>query len=267
MRRGPELCCPNPDCPETRLFNLLAAIRNFGIERLGEPTLRKLIDKFGIRHLHQVLTLSPADILQIEGFQQRSAANLANELKRSRTSSPARLISALNIPNVGSNIATLLLKKYPFDQLRTASADELAAIPGIGPERAAAIVQTLHAEAENIDKLLEVITLQTDTEADSSLPTVCFTGKMPEKRSFYEKLARERNMLPVDSVNSSLSLLVAADISGSSSKINAAKKHNIKIISLQDFLAGTSLRATETAENKPEKEADFSEAWKRGELF
>ena len=267
VRRGPELCCPNPDCPETRLFNLLAAIRNFGIERLGEPTLRKLINKFNIRHLHQLLTLTSTDILQIEGFQQRSAANLANELQRSRTVSPARLIAALNIPNVGSNIAALLLKKYPIDQLRTASADELAAIPGIGPERAAAVVQTFRTEAENIDKLMEVITLATDTETDDSLPTVCFTGKMPEKRSFYENLARERNMIPVDSVNSSLSLLVAADISGSSSKINAAKKHNIRIVSLQDFLAGTSLPPETGGKNKPENEPDFSEAWKRGELF
>ena len=203
-------------------------------------------------------------LLKLEGFQQRSADNLANELARSCNTTEANIIAALNIPNVGSNIALLLLEKYTLAELRTLDADTLAAINGIGPERAAAIVATFNKKAEELDKLLEIVTCREADKSDAGLPTICFTGKMPEKRSFYEKLAREHDLRPVDSVNSSLSILVAADISGSSSKLNAARKHGVKILSLDEFLNQYSQNsAPEEKKNEP----DFSEAWQRGELF
>ena len=264
VRRGPELCCSNPECPETLLCNLLASVRNFGIERLGEPTLRKLMESFNIRALHELLTLTAADLLKLEGFQQRSAANLANELAKSRDTTEANIIAALNIPNVGINIAALLLEKYSLAELRRLDAETLAAIPGIGPERASAIVATFERKQPELDQLLAIVNCRQPDRSDADLPTICFTGKMPEKRSFYEKLARERNLRPVDSVNASLSILVAADISGSSSKLTAARKHNVKILSLEEFLSQTP---ENPAENEEKNEPDFSEAWQRGELF
>lgn len=261
VRRGPELCCPNPDCPETLLCNLLASVRSFGIERLGEPTLRKLMEKFHLRYLHEILRLTAADLLQVEGFQQRSADNLAAELERTLNTTEANIIAALNIPNVGMNIAALLLEKHSLAELRTSDAETLANIPGIGPERAGAIVAAFINKAEELDKLLSIVNCKAPEKADTDLPTICFTGKMPEKRSFYEKLARERNLRPVDSVNSSLSILVAADISGNSSKLVSARKHGVKILSLEEFLRETPHAAAE------EKTDDLSEAWQRGELF
>ncbi len=261
VRRGPELCCPNPDCPETLLCNLLASVRSFGIERLGEPTLRKLMEKFHLRYLHEILRLTAADLLQVEGFQQRSADNLAAELERTLNTTEANIIAALNIPNVGMNIAALLLEKHSLAELRTSDAETLANIPGIGPERAGAIVAAFINKAEELDKLLSIVNCKAPEKADTTLPTICFTGKMPEKRSFYEKLARERNLRPVDSVNSSLSILVAADISGNSSKLVSARKHGVKILSLEEFLRETPHAAAE------EKTDDLSEAWQRGELF
>lgn len=261
IRRGPELCCPNPDCPETLLCNLLASVRSFGIERLGEPTLRKLMEKFHLRYLHEILRLTAADLLQVEGFQQRSADNLAAELERTLNTTEANIIAALNIPNVGMNIAALLLEKHSLAELRTSDAETLANIPGIGPERAGAIVAAFINKAEELDKLLSIVNCKAPEKADTDLPTICFTGKMPEKRSFYEKLARERNLRPVDSVNSSLSILVAADISGNSSKLVSARKHGVKILSLEEFLRETPHAAAE------EKTDDLSEAWQRGELF
>ena len=262
IRRGPELCCPNPECPETLLCNLLASVRSFGIERLGEPTLRKLMEKFQIRHLYELLTLSVNDLLSIEGFQQRSAQNLADELAKSRTTAAVNIIAALNIPNVGSNIAALLLEKHSFEELRTLDQEQLAAIPGIGPERAGAICSAFRNGKAELDKLLEVVELQKSESSDSNLPTVCFTGKMPEKRSYYENVARKLGMRPVDSVSSSLDLLVTADLESGSSKIRNARKFGIKIITPDEFM-----KMEVPGESSVEKEENFSEAWERGELF
>ena len=266
VRRGPELCCPNPECPEMLLFNLLASVRSFGIERLGEPTLRKIVEKFRIRHLHQLLLLGVEDLLKLEGFKERSARNLADELSRSRTATAVNIIAALNIPNVGANIAALLLEKYSFTELRSLGTEALAAIPGIGPERAGAIKLAFEQDKAEIDQLLQVVTVEENDSADSSLPTVCFTGKMPEKRSFYENFARTLNMRPVDSVTSSLDLLVTADLESGSSKIRNARKFGIKIITPDEFMKMAA--STETPVETPaEKEENFSAAWERGELF
>ena len=266
VRRGPELCCPNRDCPETILFNLLAAVRNFGIERLGEPTLRKLMEKFHITKLHEILTLTASDLMQIEGFKERSAGNLANEIAKRKQAPEANIIAALNIPNVGLNIAALLLENYSISQLRTLDETTLAAIPGIGPERASAITETFTTEKEDIDRLLAVTTPLRQQAVSGDMPTICFTGKMPEKRSFYENLARERNLRPVDTVSSTLTFLVAADPASGSSKLKAAARFNVTILSLDEFLSQTPPPGT-AQEDTPDNQEDFSAAWDRGELF
>ena len=236
VRRGPELCCPNEACPGSRLQLLAAAIRNLGIERLGEPTVAKLISHCGVRHLRDLFELTPLDVLKIDGFAGKSAANLIKEIQKARVVDDFQLLAALNIPNVGVNIAKLMLAKYPFDQLRTLPPEKLAEIPGIGPERAAAVSSAMAARAGELDELLGAVSLRR-SESSEEKPTICFTGKMPEKRSFYEKLAAERGFRAVDSVTAALTLLVAADVNDSSTKLRNARKAGVKIVSLDEFLA------------------------------
>jgi len=238
LRKGPELVCPNPACPGTHLQRLSAAVKALDVENLGESTLKKLISVCGVRHLKDLFRLTAADLLRLEGFAEKSASNLLRELQRVRKLPEYQLLTALNIPNVGPNIAKVLLKELDFRQLREASFDTLSAIPGIGPERAKAIRAAFAERADEIDELLGALTLiREDNAGTAALPTVCFTGKMPEKRSFYETLARERGYEPADSVTSNLTLLVAADVNDSSSKLVKARKLGIKILSLEGFLA------------------------------
>ncbi|MCI5778466.1 MAG: helix-hairpin-helix domain-containing protein [Lentisphaeria bacterium] len=238
VRRGPELCCPNSDCPGSGLQLLAAAVRNLGIERLGEPTVAKLMRHCGVRHLRDIFNLTAGELLRLEGFGPKSAANLLAEIRKARTVDDFQLLAALNIPNVGANIAKLLLAAHPFAELRRCDAAQLAEIPGIGPERAAAVAAAMRDRAEELDELLSAVQLRHDGSA-SDRPTVCFTGKMPEKRSFYEKLASERGYQPVDAVSSSLTLLVAADVAEESSKLRNARKFGVKIVPLAEFLAET----------------------------
>ncbi len=255
VRRGPELCCANKQCPGANLQLLTAAIRNLGIERLGEPTVAKLISHCHVRHLRDLFALTVNDLLQIEGFGAKSAENLINEIQKARTVDDFQLLAALNIPNVGVNIAKLMLEKYSFDQLRTLPAETLSEIPGIGPERAAAVASAMSGRKDELDELLNAVSLRR-SEAVPEQKTICFTGKMPEKRSFYEKLAAERGYRAVDSVTSGLSLLVAADVNDNSSKLRNARKFGVKIISLDEFSAET---APDTGSTEPEKNNDFAD--------
>ena len=113
--------------------------------------------------------------------------------------------------------------------------EHLSAIPGVGPERARAIRGELELQGAFLDELLSAVTVIRSAGGEK-LPTICFTGKMPEKRSYYEKLARSIGYEPVSDANSGLGLLVAMDVNENSSKLKNARKNNVKIVSLDDFL-------------------------------
>ena len=248
VRRGPELCCPNPECRETELQRLAAAVRNLGIERLGEPTLRKLMEVCGVRRLSDLFELEEADILKLEGFAGKSARNLIDEIRKSRTVNDYQLLAALNIPNIGPNVGKGIFEHCTFDEVRKLSEEELAAIPGIGPERARALVRELSVQSEFLDELLAAVQPVHAGNGEAK-PTVCFTGKMPEKRSYYERLAAAHGYEPVGEATASLSLLVAADPAESSSKLKNARKFGIRIVSLDEFLS-------ELGENAPSADSD-----------
>ncbi len=237
IRRGPELCCVNPDCFETKLQQLCAAVRNIGIERLGEPNIRRMMLNLNVHSLKDIFNLKKVEILQLEGFKDKSASNLLKEIATARDVNDYQLLAALNIPNIGANIAKMILSEYTLAELRELSAEDLAKINGVGPERANAVYRELRAQAELLDELLAAVRLKTTKGAgEGGLPKICFTGKMPEKRSYYQDLARQRGYEAVDDVTSDLALLVADDPQGGSSKLVKARKHEIKIVSLNDWL-------------------------------
>jgi NAD-dependent DNA ligase len=131
----------------------------------------------------------------------------------------------------------MLLTEYTIDELRSLNEEQLAEVNGIGPERATAIRATLAEQSEYLDELIACVKVkQTKGGAIQTAPTVCFTGKMPEKRSYYEDLARERGYEPASSVTKELSLLVAADPSVSGGKLKKAAGLGVKVVSLDEWL-------------------------------
>lgn len=235
IRRGPELACPNPECLETRLQRLLAAVRSLGIEHLGEPTLRRIMSTFGVRNLRGLFDLTAADFRKLEGFAEVSADNLHREIQNARNVGDYQLLVALNIPFVGLNIARMLLADRSLDELRTMSEAELCTIPGVGPERAKSLAKAFSEDAPVLDELLTAVS-PIPSRADTQRPLICFTGKMPEKRSYYEKLARVHGYEPTDDVTRDLALLVAAAPAENSSKLKKAQKASIRIAALDEWL-------------------------------
>ncbi|MBR1967703.1 MAG: hypothetical protein IKA22_13955 [Lentisphaeria bacterium] len=234
-RQGPEICCMNRDCLETNLQRLLAAVRNIGIEELGEPTLRLLMNKFNIRSLTGIFELKKEDFLKLPGFQMLSASNLYQEIQNARKVGDYQLLASLNVPHIGPNIAKLILKEYTLEELEVLDEEKLSGIKGIGPERAKALIAALAENKALLNELKNILQVHS-TKGDMELPTVCFTGKMPEKRSYYEEAAELNGMLAVDDVNKNLSLLVAASMSENGTKMAKARKLGVKIIEIDEWL-------------------------------
>ena len=173
--------------------------------------------------------------------------NLYNEIQAARNVPDWQVLASLNIKGIGPNIAKSILREYTLGELEGLSAAELAKIDGIGPERATALEEELKAQKAFLDELLGCVSVRvTKNTLDTPRPTICFTGKMPEKRSYYESLAAENGYEAVDSVTASLSLLVAADGESDSTKARKAAKLGVKVLALTQWLATLSGEKKET---------------------
>ena len=258
VRDLPELRCVNPDCFETRLQLLLASVRSIGIEHLGEPSLRKIMTKLNVRTLSDLFNLSELNIfsqLRNDGFQGVSTQNLYREIQAARTVPAYKVLAALNIKGIGANIAKNILKKHSFAELRTLTTDQLAEIDGIGPERARALHDELIRQSEGLDELLAAVTLVASSSEER--PKICFTGKMPEKRAWYESIAKAAGYDPVDSVTDTLALLVAADPNAASTKLADAKRLSIPVQSLELWLGSVKNFVPKQEEAAPSDQMTF----------
>jgi DNA ligase (NAD+) len=275
-REGPEIQCINPECPETKVQRLLAAVRSIGIERLGEPNIRRMMQTLGVNSLKDIFDLTVDDILKLEGFKQKSANNLFNEINSARRVEDFKVLAALNIRGVGKNVSKTILEHYTICELRKLNTEQLSEIDGVGPERAEALFCELRKQSESLDELMNAVTiLQTKGASAVKRPTICFTGKMPEKRSYYEKLAAERGWEATSSVTKELLTLVANDPAAGGGKLKKAGKLGIEILSLDDWLKkepvelpapqekrqkeGTDEELKTASETKEENERAFSD--------
>jgi DNA ligase (NAD+) len=258
VRQGPELCCVNPECFETLVQRLTAAVRNIGVERLGEPNIRRMMQTLGVKSLKDIFSLTREDILKLEGFKDKSADNLLREIAGARKVADYNLLAALNIQGIGVNIARQLLNLFTLDELAAMDELELEKQNGIGPERARVLVRELRAQKAFIDELRSCVEVMDSKGGGGQRKTICFTGKMPEKRSYYEQLAEAHGYQAADSVSGELSLLVAADPEASGGKLSKARKAGVAVVALEDWLASLGTDAED--EIKPEDSGETEES-------
>ena len=142
--------CPNASCP-AQFFELLKHFVSKGamdIDGLGERWCRMLIDAGLIKDLADLYTVSKEQLLGLERMGDKLATKIMDNIASSKGRSLSRLIFALGILHVGSEMAELLSQRYfSIDQLSKATQEELTSVPGIGPKIAASIVTYFGVES------------------------------------------------------------------------------------------------------------------------
>ncbi len=235
-RIGVESVCKNINCSEKLFQKLLASVSIFEIDGMGENTLRSLFKK-GIDDLYKLLTLKKENILELDGFKEKSANNLYNAIQKAKNISESKLLASLNTIGVGENIYKLVLQEFSLGELISgADFQKLSSIKGIGNIRAKEIKRSIANNKNLLSRLINGILNLMKEEKVSNNDTICFTGKMPESRTYYENIARERGFNPVSSVSKDLKILVTTEIDRKSSKMDNARKFGVKIITLDDWL-------------------------------
>jgi len=232
--------CPNPACESRGLESLINWVMAAAdIEGVGEQLVRRLWALGLVRSIPQLYRLTKEQLLELDGFQEKSATNVIESIAASCDTPFHRVLFGLNIPDVGWVTGQNLARHFGnVDALVTASQEEIQAVEGIGPERATAIAEWFADEAnlKLIEELRELgLRLETGEELKPiegglSGQTYVITGTL--ERWTREQAASEleaRGAKVAGSVSKKTSALIAGEEPGAA-KVKKAREAGVPIL-------------------------------------
>jgi DNA ligase (NAD+) len=143
--------CPNRACPSRGLETLINWVQGpADIDGVGEQLMRRLWELGLVRSLPDLYRLTKEQLLELDGFADKSASNSIEAIERSKGTPFSRVLLGLNIPDVGWVTAQNLARHFgSVDKLAAASQEDIQEVEGIGPERAEAIAEWF-ADRDNL---------------------------------------------------------------------------------------------------------------------
>ena len=239
------LICPAQRFERLRHFVSRGAL---DIEGLGEKSIAEFLELGWLN--------SPADIFRLhrfreelidrEGWKEKSVDNLLAAIEAKREPDPARLLFGLGIRHVGIVTAKDLLRAFgTIEALRSAAtspdaAEELSSIEGVGPVVAEALVDFFHEEHNRsaLDDLLSEVRpkpfVSEAKQTEWSGKTIVFTGSLETMSRDEAKAQAERlGARTAGSVSAKTDLVVAGP--GAGSKLKKAEELGIRVIGEEEW--------------------------------
>lgn len=244
------LVCPNADCDAKKIksFTLFVSRDALNIEGLSEASLEKFLAK-GFLHTYADLfhlDRYKDEIIEMDGFGEKSYQNLMDSLEKARHTTMAKLIYSLGIPNIGLANAKMICREYQNDleKMMDAPAEELAAIDGVGP----VIANTFHAFFEQeknrmiLKALLTEVEIAQEVFAEENQPlsgkTFVITGSLThfENRNELKERIEALGGKVTGSVTGKTDCLINNDSTSHSSKNKKAKELGVEILTEDAFM-------------------------------
>jgi DNA ligase (NAD+) len=231
--------CPNRDCPSRgieTLNNWVMAAAD--IEGVGEQLVRRLWDLGLVRSVPDLYRLTKEQLLELDGFQEKSAGNVVDSIERSKEIPFRRVLYGLNIPDVGGVTAGVLARELgTIDRLLGATVEELQGIDGIGPDRAASIAEWFEDKANRrlVEELRE-LGLRMEAGAEDRPVEGPLSGQSYVITGTLESFTREEAKAALEALGAkvadSVSKKTAGVIAGESpgSKLEKAQKAGVPIL-------------------------------------
>jgi DNA ligase (NAD+) len=243
--------CPNRACPSRGLETLnnwvMAAA---DIDGVGEQLVRRLWDLGLLRSLPDLYRLTKEQLLELDGFQERSATNVITSIEASKRIPFSRVLFGLNIPDVGWVTAQSLARHFgSVDRLAAASQEEIMEVEGIGPERAEAIAEWFSDEENRaLVADLRELGLRLESGEEDRPPEGPLTGRTYVITGTLERWSREQAQAELEalgakvtnSVSKKTTGLVAGEEPGAS-KLTKAQRAGVPLLSeteLAELLGG-----------------------------
>ena len=244
------LYCDNPECQakHVKSFALLVSRDALNIDGLSEATLEKFIQKGFIKDKTDIFHLDKFkdEIVAMEGFGEKSYANLIEAVEKAKDTDLVRVLYGLGIDNIGLSTAKLIVKKLKGDPqaVLSVTAQELTDIDGIGEVIAEAFVRYFADEKkkEEYIRLLGEVRLKEIEESQETEElagkTFVITGNVTHfaNRKELKELIERMGGKVTGSVTGNTSYLINNDSMSQSTKNKTAAKLGVPVITEEEFI-------------------------------
>ena len=238
-REGSFHLCPNISCPpQVRGRISLFASRNaFDIEGLGQKKVEQLISEGILRNMADIFTLTKEQLLGLEGFAEKSAEKLLEEIEESRNISFEKFINSLSIKHVGTRTAQTLAREFKTpENLMEATTEDLISVDGVGEELAQSILRFFEDPERKsvVEALLRQVKIEKEPERSGENEkiagkTFVLTGTLSVPREQIKSEIERLGGKVVNSVSGKTDFLVSGADPGTT-KLQRARELGTDII-------------------------------------
>ena len=240
------LVCPNKySCPDQVSGSIIHFCSKdaLNIEGLGDETILLLIKKDLIKSAYDIFRLKYEDLINLPKMGDKSVKKLLASIDSSKNCELARFIYALGIKNVGKNISNILANKCKsMDMFLRLQYDDLIGTKDIGPLVAESIIKyiSLDINIELVNNLLKIGVTPKFSESAVSHGYLngnlfAVTGKFGEvSRVELVKIIEKNGGRFSSNLTQKTDVLIYGE--NTSSKMDKAKKFNIKMIEFNEFI-------------------------------
>ncbi|MBR7084366.1 MAG: NAD-dependent DNA ligase LigA, partial [Oscillospiraceae bacterium] len=240
------LRCPNISCPAQLHKQLVhfASRDAMNIDGLGTAIITALLDAKLVKDPADLYSLTEEQLLNLEGFQKKSAENLVKAIAASKTASLDRVIYGLGIRNIGQKAAKLLCDAFmSLENLERAEQSEISEIEGFGDIMAENVYQAFHdVSVQKILNKLKTAGLALQYEKKEVQTDTFFSGKVFVLTGTLTKMKRSEAKQRIESAGGKVSgsvskktdYVIAGEEAGS--KLTKAQDLGVKILSESEFL-------------------------------
>ena len=240
--------CFNKNCPARKIESLIhfASRDAMNIDGLGDRIIEDFFNFGFIEKVSDIYKLENhrKDLITLEGYGNKSVANLLDAIDTSKHNSLEKLVFGLGIPHVGAKTAKILASNFKtMENLEKATIEDLVKIPDIGEIIAKSVVTYFEIE-ENIDELerlkkqgINMTYLGKTQQENSNFKDKSFvlTGSLEKySRDEAKEIIESFGGKTVDSVSKKTSVVIVGENPGS--KYDKAKQLGIEIWTENDFL-------------------------------
>ena len=244
------LFCSNSFCAgrQIKKFTHFVSKPAMNIDGLSEATLEKFVAKGWIKEIADIYSLAQYkdEIMAMEGFGEKSFANLIESIESSKNTKLSNLLVAMNIPLVGKNVAGEISRLFggELDKLLSAieSSYDFSVLDGFGAIMNDAIYKWFNdtSNKNEIQKIAKLLNLETENEISIDEGNM-FYGKTVVITGTFEKYTRDElteimnsfGAKVTGSVSKKTDYVLCGENAGS--KLSKAKDLGVTVITEQEL--------------------------------
>ena len=237
--------CVNAACPAQLKERLkhFASRKAMDIDHMGPAVIDQLVESGRVENFSDLYTLKQEEVVGLERLAEKSAKNLIDAIRKSKSAGLARLLFGLGVRHVGQRAASILAETFrSIKVLKETSFEDMESVMEIGPVIAESLKSFLDQEAnmQDIENLSNSGVVVEDPEAARKEVGVLagkqfvLTGTLSEfSRDEAKKKIESLGGRVTSAVSTKTDYIVAGKDAGS--KLTKAKKIKITVLDEKEF--------------------------------